>query len=129
MKLETALQKYMELEKQLAQVTQLTTENEVIVKAAQFVFDVEKAYGKLPQNRISHGESLRMPLLQIVANKGAQSDHAKERLLALNAALDYVQTGDKSARKRYTAAHIQADVLARKLTKGLDSIGGRWYAN
>lgn len=129
MKVETALQKYRELEKQLAQATQITTENEVIVKAAQFVFDVEKAHGNVPQNHISYGESLRMPLFRIVASKGAQSAHAKERLEALNAAIEYAQTGDKGARKRYTAAHNRADVLARKLTKGMESIGGRWYAN
>ena len=42
------------------EVAQVLADNEVIKKAAQFVIDVEKSYGKLPQNHIRYAESLRL---------------------------------------------------------------------
>ena len=100
------------------EIPQVLADNEVIKKAAQFVIDVEKYHGKLPQNHIRYAESLKLPLLQIVAGNRAQSVHAKKRLEALNAAIEYAQTGDKRARRRYGVAFKQADRIALKLARG-----------
>lgn len=99
-------------------ISQVLADNEVIKKSAQFVIDVEKYHGKLPQNHVRYGESLKIPLLQIVAGNRLQSLHAKKRLEALNAAIEYAQTDDKSARKRYGVAFKQADRIALQLAKG-----------
>ena len=111
----------MKLIKRKQEITQLLDDNEVILAAAKFVVEVERLYGKVPQLKFKQATDLKVPLLAIAMSGRIQADHARKRLEALNAAIEYVN-GDRSARKRYITASQQADRLADIVVKRVDRI-------
>ena len=111
----------MKLAQQRQVVTQVLADNKVIQDAAMFAVEVEKRHGKVPQFIVEKAEVLKVPLLAIAMSGRLQADHARKRLEALNAAIEYVK-GDKGARKRYLEAHQQADRLAELVAKRVERI-------
>lgn len=111
----------MKLIKRKQEITQLLDDNEVIFAAAKFVVEVERLHGKVPQVKVKLATELKVPLLAIAMSGRIQADHARKRLEALNAAIEYVN-GDRSARKRYITASQQADRLADIVAKRADRI-------
>lgn len=111
----------MKLAQQRQEVTQILADNKVIQDAAMFAVEVERRHGKVPQFIIEQAEALKVPLLAIAMSGRTQADHARKRLEALNATIDYVN-GDNSARKRYMKAHQQADRLADVVAKRVERI-------
>ncbi|KGA81429.1 hypothetical protein KQ41_21815 [Lysinibacillus fusiformis] len=111
----------MKLIKRKQGITQLLDDNEVILTAAKFVVEVERLYGKVPEIKVKLATDLKVPLLAIAISGRIQADHARKRLEALNAAIEYVN-GDRSARKRYIIASQQADRLADIVAKRVDRI-------
>lgn len=103
------------------EVTQILGDNEVILAAATFVVEVERLYGKVPEIKVKLATDLKVPLLAIAMSGRIQADHARKRLEALNAAIEYVN-GDRSARKRYITASQQADRLADVVAKRVERI-------
>lgn len=103
------------------EVTQILGDNEVILAAATFVVEVERLHGKVPNFKVKQAEQFRIPLLAIAMSGRIQADHARKRLEALNAAIEYVNR-DRSARKRYIIASQQADRLADIVAKRADRI-------
>ncbi|MFJ8515796.1 hypothetical protein [Lysinibacillus xylanilyticus] len=103
------------------EVTQILGDNEVILAAATFVVEVERLHGKLPQLMVKKATDLKVPLLAIAMSGRIQANHARKRLEALNAAIEYAN-GDMSARKRYIAASQQADRLADLVAKRVEKI-------
>lgn len=103
------------------EVTQILGDNEVILAAATFVVEVERLHGKVAQLKVKQAEQFRIPLLAIAMSGRIQANHARKRLEALNAAIEYAN-GDISARKRYIAASQQADRLAEIVAKRVDRI-------
>ncbi|WP_446937111.1 hypothetical protein [Lysinibacillus fusiformis] len=111
----------MKLIKRKQEITQLLDDNEVILAAAKFVVEVERLYGKVPEIKVKLATDLKVPLLAIAMSGRIQADHARKRLEALNAAIEYVNR-DRSARKRYIIASQQADRLADIVAKRVDRI-------
>lgn len=111
----------MKINQRSQEVTQLLTDNEVILAAATFVVEVERLYGKVAKLKIRQANDLKVPLLAIAMSSRIQADHARKRLEALNEAIEYAN-GDMSARKRYIAASQQADRLAEIVAKRVDLI-------
>ncbi len=111
----------MKLIKRKQEITQLLDDNEVIFAAAKFVVEVERLHGKVPQVKVKLATDLKVPLLAIAMSGRIQADHARKRLEALNAAIEYVN-GDRSARKRYITASQQADRLADVVAKRVERI-------
>lgn len=111
----------MKLIKRKQDITQLLDDNEVILAAAKFVVEVERLHGKVPQVKVKQATDLKVPLLAIAMSVRIQADHARKRLEALNAAIEYAE-GDRSARKRYITASQQADRLADLVAKRVDRI-------
>ncbi|MGC7931105.1 hypothetical protein ACP3VS_21095 [Lysinibacillus sp. VIII_CA] len=103
------------------EVTQILGDNEVILAAATFVVEVERLHGKVPQLMVKKATDFKVPLLAIAMSGRIQANHARKRLEALNAAIEYAN-GDMSARKRYIAASQQADRLAEIVAKRVDRI-------
>ncbi|EON74129.1 hypothetical protein [Lysinibacillus sphaericus] len=111
----------MKLVKRKQEITQLLDDNEVILAAAKFVVEVERLHGKVPQFKVKQATDLKVPLSAIAMSGRIQANHARKRLEALNAAIEYAN-GDRSARKRYIAASQQADRLADIVAKRVDRI-------
>lgn len=103
------------------EVTQILGDNEVILAAATFVVEVERLHGKVSKLKVRQAESLKVPLLAIAMSGRIQADHARKRLEALNAAIEYAND-DTSARRRYIAASQQADRLADLVAKRVEKI-------
>lgn len=111
----------MKLIKRKQEITQLLDDNEVILAAAKFVVEVERLHGKVPQVKVKLAADLKVLLLAIAMSSRIQTDHARKRLEALNAAIEYAE-GDRSARKRYITASQQADRLADVVAKRVERI-------
>lgn len=111
----------MEIKQRLHEVAQILGDNEVIVAAATFVVEVERLHGKIAKIKVRKANDLKVPLLAIAMSDRVQANHARKRLEALNAAIEYAN-GDMSARKRYIAASKQADRLAELVTKRVEHI-------
>ncbi|MGA3674083.1 hypothetical protein [Lysinibacillus agricola] len=103
------------------EVTQILGDNKVILAAATFVVEVERLHGEVPQLMVKKATDLKVPLLAIAMSGRIQANHARKRLEALNAAIEYAN-GDMSARKRYIAASQQADRLADLVAKRVEKI-------
>ncbi|MDD1504736.1 hypothetical protein PVA17_18495 [Lysinibacillus sp. CNPSo 3705] len=111
----------MQINQRRQEVTQILGDNEVIFAAAKFIVEVERLHGNISKIKVKQAEQLRLPLLTIAVSDRVQANHARKRLEALNAAIEYAN-GDVSARKRYIAASQQADRLAEIVAKRVDRI-------
>lgn len=111
----------MEIKQRIQDVAQILDDNEVILVAATFVVEVERLHGKVAKVKVRKANDLKVPLLAIAMSDRVQANHARKRLEALNAAIEYAN-GDMSARKRYITASEQADRLVEIVAKRVDRI-------
>lgn len=112
----------MKINPRVGVVAQFVQDHDVAIQAHMFACEVERLYGKVPIFKVKQAEQLRLPLLAIAMSGRIQANHARKRLEALNAAIEYAN-GDMSARKRYIELSTQADRLAIIAGNEVDKIG------
>ena len=101
----------------LIELAKLKFSYQTIIEASVYIVKLNEIDGAVMPQFIESMESLRMPLLQMIAQQNILSPLAKSTLTALNHAIQYAKTKDNKARVAMVEEYKRGDRIAKHLKK------------
>lgn len=101
----------------LIELAKLKFSYQTIIEASVYIVKLNEMNGAVMPQFVEAMESLRMPLLQMIAQQNVLSPLAKSTLTALNHAIQYAKTKDNKARTLMIEEYKRGDRITKRLIK------------